>query len=260
MADVLLRAFDHEWVLALAVSVILLAVAEAGCRSGRRLFEARDEARRSQIGVVQAAMLGMLGLLLGFTFSMAAERYDTRRGLVVQEANTIGTTWLRASLLPEPHPGAVKDLLREYVDVRIRAREALSDPARLSEGLRRSSEIQSTLWQHAEAAAREAPNDITSTFVTTLNDVIDTDAERVAAMRNRIPVVVWLILVVVAAAGCWTSAYAAGANGVRTALTSVFLPALITVVILLIADLTSERRGIIHVSQQPLIDLQNAIR
>lgn len=260
MEQLLVSAFERQWVLVLAVAALLLAAAEVGYRHGLPLSKAGDEARRSQIGVVQGAVLGMLALLLGFTFSMAAERYDSRRDLVVEEANTIGTTWLRGSLLPEPHPDAVRGLLREYVDIRIRSREALADPVQISEGLRRSAEIHSALWQHAEAAAREAPNDITSTFVTALNDMIDTGALRVAAMRNRIPVVVWIILAVVAAAGCWTSAYAAGGQGVRMPLTNIFLPLLITVVIALIADLTSERQGIISVSQQPLIDLQNSIR
>ena len=132
--------------------------------------------------------------------------------------------------------------------------------AHVAAGLRRRAEIESMLWRHAEAGAKEAPNDITTTFLETLNDMIDTDAARVAESRNRIPPGVWLILVFVAAVGCWTAAYGAGADGVRSLLTSVLLPLLVIVVMLLIFDLNNERHGAISVSQQPLIDLQNSIR
>jgi hypothetical protein len=246
--------------LLMAVITVLLSSAEIGFRCGRRWGSSTADAESSQIGSIQAAVLGMLGLLLAFTFSMAAERYDARRGLVLKEANAIGTAWLRGGLLPEPHRQPVRDLLRDYVDVRLRAYAEQLDPVLLAEGLRKSAEIQSQLWRHAEAAAVEAPNDITATFVSSLNDVIDTDAERVAAGRNRIPGGVWLILLVVSAVGCWTSAYASGAQKVRSALTGALLPLLITVVLLLVFDLMSERRGFIEVSQQPLVDLQTSIR
>ena len=112
---------------------------------------------QSQIGVIQGAVLGILGLLLGFTFSMAVERYDRRRDLVLQEANAIEITWLRASLLPDSHRQVVRDLLRDYVDIRLRYAVALREPVVLAEGLRRSAEIHATLWQHAEAAASGRP-------------------------------------------------------------------------------------------------------
>jgi hypothetical protein len=258
--DFLSRAFSHQGVVALVIAPLLLLVAEAGYRLGRRLYGSGDDARRGQIGGVQAAVLGLLGLLLGFTFSMAVERDDSRRGLVLSEANAIRTVWLRASLLPDAHRRGVKDLLQDYLGVRLNSRAALRDTAVMTEGLRRSAEIQSALWRHAEAAATEAPNDMTATFVEGLNDMIDVDAERLASSRSRIPAGVWIILAVVAAVGCCTSAYAAGASGVRSPLTNVLLPLLISAVILLIFDLTSERHGIIEVSLQPLIDVQRFIR
>ena len=109
-------------------------------------------------------------------------------------------------------------------------------------------------------AASEAPNDITATFVEAVNQLIDTDKERRAASRTRIPSGVWLILLVVSGVGCYMSAYAAGSQGVRSTFTSVLLPLLISVVILLIFDLTNEQVGIISISQQPLMDLQNSMR
>ena len=252
------RLFDQQWQLAVAVLALLGLMAVLGDRRGRRLSSTVDDAHRSQVGAVQATVLGILGLLLGFTFSMGVDRYDQRRGLVLEEANAIGTTWLRANLLPEPHRQPVRSLLENYIDIRLRAQAQLHDSALVADDRRQSQEIQSKLWQHAEASAQEAPNDITATFIETLNELIDTDARRVAAARGRIPSGVWLILMFVSAVGCWITAYAAGTHGVRSLLTKLLLPLLITVVMVLIYDLTHERRGIVHIIQQPLIDLRDS--
>jgi hypothetical protein len=109
--------FNNEWLFLLTVIVIVLAAAEVGVRIGLTLHRSRDEARRSQIGGVQSAVLGLLGLLLGFTFAMGVNRYDARRNLVLKEANAVGSAWLRAGLLPEAHSAPVKSLLARYVDV-----------------------------------------------------------------------------------------------------------------------------------------------
>lgn len=251
--------FNHQWLMLLTVAVLLFGLAEAGFRIGSNLHLTKDQARKSQISGVQGAVLGMLGLLLGFTFAMAVGRYDTRKELVLKESNTIGTTWLRASLLPEAHRAPVKQLLRDYVDVRLKYQPITRDPAMLAEGMRLSAEIQGKLWKHTEAAAAEAPNPIVASFVTTLNEMIDTDAERVAASRNHIPSGVWLLLLLVAGFGCFTSSYGSGAEGARSAFTAYLLPGLIAVVIMLVFDLSHSRQGIIGISQQPMLDLQSSM-
>ena len=204
-------------------------------------------------------MLGLLALLLGFTFSMAVSRYDTRRSLVLKEANAIGTAWLRAGLLPEAQRARVKELLRRYLDVRLKYEALSRDPGQFAEGRRLSTQLQNELWQHAEVAAA-LPNPVTATFVTALNEVIDTDAERIAAARNQIPTGVWGLLIIVAGFGCFTTSYGSGAHGARSMFTNLFLPGLIAIVITLIFDLTHARQGIIGISQHPLIELQGSIQ
>src|ERR1044072_2772409 len=238
----------------LAVFLILLALmlgfAELGFRLGWRLHEKKDTARKVLIGGIQGAVLGLLGLLLGFTFAMAVQRYDTRRGLVVQEANAIGTTYLRASMLPDAHQAPVKELLRRYVDLRLKYWPLADGPAMLAEGTRLIGELQAELWRHATESAKEAPTDITAKFIESLNQTIDIGAERISALRAGIPKGVWLLLVMVAAFGCVTTSYGAGAEGARSQLGSVFLPLLITVVIVLIFDISQPRVGVIQVGQQ----------
>ena len=258
--QVLARIFGSQLAVFFIVIALMLAFAEIGFRLGLRLHASHDEARKGQIGGIQGAVLGLLGLLLGFTFAMAVQRYDTRRGLVLQEANAIGTTYLRASLLPDAHQAPVKDLLRNYLDLRLKYGPLAGDPAKLAEGMRLFRDNQTELWKHATEAAKEAPNDITATFIEALNQTIDTDAERIAALRANIPSGVWLLLVMVAAFGCVTTSYGAGADGARSQLGSVFFPLLITVVIVLIFDISHSRGGLIQISQEPLIDLQQSIQ
>lgn len=257
--DLLIRVFSREWSVFLLTTALLLGLAEAGFRFGSRLKAPKQEARKGHISGVQGAVLGLLGLLLAFTFAMAVDRYDTRRKLVVQEANAVGTTYLRASLLPEAHQAPIRDLLRRYVDVGVKYQPLADDPAKRAEGLRLSEDILDELWKHASEAAKEAPNDVTVSFIESLNGTIDTHAERIAAGRAQIPGGVWLLLLFVAAFGAFTGGYGAGADGVRTTLVNVFLPLLITVVIVLIFDLSHPRQGLIGISQQSLIDLQQSI-
>ncbi|MFO0690043.1 MAG: hypothetical protein U0900_15205 [Myxococcota bacterium] len=259
MHDLEPLVFGNQWVFCVAIALLLLGVSETGYRIGLRLFAARDEARRSQIGGIQGAILGLLGLLLGFTFSMAVTRFETRRDFVLREANVIGTTWLRADLLPEAHRTAAKALLKRFVDVRVEYQRVTDDAARLAEGLRVCAEIENALWQQALEAVREAPTPITAMFINSLNEMIDTDPARETAGRNEIPSAVWLLLLIVAGAGCFTTAYGSGAAGARSAFTAAILPLLITVVIVLIFDLMHPHQGIVSIDQKPMLDLQQRI-
>src|SRR5262245_17794876 len=130
-------------VFPLTVLVVFLAI-EGGLRLGRRRSDGSAQEDRQSVGQVVAATLSLLAFLLAFTFSLAASRFETRRTLVVDEANAIGTTYLRAAMLPEPHREAIRTLLREYTDVRLEAVQ----PGKLDESIRRSKELQARLWSH----------------------------------------------------------------------------------------------------------------
>ena len=250
---------ENEWIFILVAGLVVLGASELGVRTGFRLYAKHDEARKSQLAGVQAAALGLLGLLLGFTFAMAVARYDARRAMVLQEANVIGTTWLRAGLLPGDHPKQVRELLRRYLDVRLEYRRSFNDPAKLREALRISADIENAIWAHAETAARQSPNPVVVSFISAVNDLIDTDAARVDAGRNHIPGGVWVLVLLVAAFGCYTSAYNSGAAGARSNFTSLFLPLLLVIVIGLIFDIDHALQGSIGVSQQPLLELRETI-
>lgn len=260
MIDTILRSiFTSQWLVFLVVTALLLGLAEVGFRTGLRLHRASDEARKSQIGSTMGAVLGLLGLLLGFTFALAAARYEGRRELVLKEANAVGTTFLRASFLPDAHRIAVEGLLRRYTEVRMDFYAAGEDETKIAAAERAAAQLQSELWAHTVAAGREAPTPLVPTFINALNETIDLDATRMNALRNHVPGAVWLLVLAVAGCGCGLSGCAAGATGVRSTFSVAVLPLLTAVVITLIADLDRPRGGLIGISQQPLIDLQQTL-
>ena len=174
------------WFLFLVtIGGILLAVS-IGLRLGMHKRARRAGTQSTPIPEIVAAMFGLLVFMLGFTFSLAASRFETRRALVVDEANAIGTAWLRAGMLPEPNGTVVRKLLREYLEVRLTAVQSAGD---LRQGLARSGELQKQLWAEAEAVAgKNQGSIIVGLFISSLNDVIDLHTKRITwGLRSRLP-------------------------------------------------------------------------
>ena len=252
--------FINQWMIIIIVSALFLFCSETGCFVGLRIYRNKDEPRKAIIGGVQGAVLGLLGLLLGFTFSMAVNRYDLRRDLVLQEANAIGTTYLRASFLPENQIVRVQELLSSYADTRLNLYDAGTDKSQRAEVEKKSNDLQALLWDEAVTATGKSQTAVVVSFITSLNEMIDLDATRIQAGRSKVPVAVWLLVLVVGCAGCYASGYNSGANGTRSAFANLLLPVLVTIVIVIIADLDRPYRGLVGVTQQPLLDLKENIK
>lgn len=256
MTDELLsRIFVNQWLVVILVSALLLTFAEIGYRLGLASRQRNETAAENLSGIIQGAVLGLLGLLLGFSFSMSVSRYDARRSLVVEEANSIGTTWLRADFLSDAHRAAVRNLLRDYTKTRI---DGFShDPQSAGMKKIRSDVARShqSLWKHAAAAVQENPSPAVVSFVTSLNETIDLDTSRMAASRNHVPSAVWLLLIVVSGCGAWSSGYVCGSGGIRSVFSQWIFPLLIGVVITLISDIDRPTRGMVGISQKPLMEL-----
>jgi hypothetical protein len=164
------------WALGLIASVFLGLVLEAGYRAGTWRHKHTPDEREIPVGAMIASILGLVALVLGFTFGLAASRFDARRMAVLEEANAIGTCYLRSRLLPEPDGTEIARPLREYVSVRISGTSG-GDP---DEHIRRSEQLHDLLWTQATAAAAKNSSAITTgVFIQSLNDVIDVHAKRV---------------------------------------------------------------------------------
>jgi hypothetical protein len=178
--------------------------------------------------------------------------------MVVEEANAVGTTHLRSGLLGDPHRSEIRRLLDEYVTVRLKAVET----GDVGQGLAASEAIHGLLWSQAEAVARQDPHSIVvGLFVQSLNETIDLHAKRVLiGLRSRIPFVIWLILYLVAFFSLVELGYLGGLVGSRRSLSVAALVLTFSVVLWLIADLDRQREGVVSVSQQALIELQESWR
>jgi hypothetical protein len=251
------QPFDHVplFALALAFVVITLASYEIGFRLGR-WWERRAVGEVSgPTGMIVGSILALMAFLLAITMGMASDRYDARRGLVLQEANSIGTTLLRAGYLPEPHAAELQALLREYVPLRI-----VDDQDDLQAQIERSAEIHDEMWTVAEALARESGDlPVVAIFIESLNETIDLHESRVTAgLYARVPpTVIWLLVLgVVLSVGM--VGYNAGLTGRRSLISAVVLAVVLSAVVTLVIDLDRPRDGIIRVNQQPLIDLRDS--
>ena len=240
------------WALYLLLALFLFLMAEAGYQLGRARQRRRPDEKEANIGAMAGATLGMLAFILAFLVGSAADRFGTRRQLVVEEANAIRTAYLRAGYVPEPYLGEIRPLLREYVDVRLTA----LDPQSVEQAVARSEEIHLELWARAEALAREYPSDVIALFVESTNEIVDLHALRIRAVNTRIPESLWLSIFAL----CGLSMLMVGLHDSYSGQRNLFgLLALIlafSAVILLIADLDRPTGGFLEVSQQSLIDLQ----
>ncbi len=231
-----------------------------GVRVGRKLQQRLTESERSQLFGIEASLLGLLALMLGFSFGMGQTRYEVRRQLVVDEANAIATSWLRTAAVPDPGGSEIQSLLRAYVDSRLAIVSVRTDAA-ASGPIAESERLQREVWSRAASLAKADPRSIpTSLLLQSLNEMIDLHATRLAAARNHIPPTVLAALVVVAIAAIFWVGLAFGSTGRRGLVTTFILSALITFVIAVIVDLDQPRAGLIRVSQTPLLDLRRAFR
>lgn len=257
--EILSRVFFNQWAVFLIISLLVLVLSEAGFRFGVASRLRNAHSAENIGGSVQGAVLGLLGLLLGFSFAMSVGRYDSRRALVNEEANSIGTTWLRADFLPSNQRQEVRDLLVRYTKLRLEGFGGGSVKDLMP--LRKEAwAIHNALWEKGATSANGNPSPLTASFITSLNETIDLDATRISALRNRVPGAVWLLLLFVSGCSAWASGYGSGANGVRSLFNQLVFPMLISVVITLTADIDRPTKGLIGVSQKPLEELLNNIQ
>jgi len=234
---------------------VLLVAEELGFRLKGKMRPGTDSIEIADIALILGAVMTLLALLLGFTYAMSQARFETRRELVVEEANAIGTTYLRAKALPEPRSSQIQELLRQYLALRVEITIKIDDtPEKIREIDNRSKQLHSLIWSHASALARESPNAITSIFLQALNEMIDLHSKRLAAFRNRVPFSIYLVLLIVSIITLWLVGYYFGRRQRGRILTTVVV-LLLASVMWLIMDLDQPTRGSIKASQQSLIEL-----
>lgn len=243
-------------ILPLTIALCLFSV-EVGYRVARNRLERSQEEKESPVSGMVGATLGLLAFMLAFTFGLAGSRFEDRRQVLLSEANAIGTTYLRTSMLLEPVRTETQNLLREYVDLRLEAIQ----PGKLDQALSKSEALHNRLWAQAVAATEKDRSPIAALYVQSLNEVIDLHAERVVAgLRSRVPGVIWIVLYVLAILAMIIMGYHSGLAHSRRSIAVIALVIGFSSVLYLIADLDRPGQGTLRVSQQSMIDLRNSMK
>jgi hypothetical protein len=198
--------------------------------------------------------------MLGFTFSLSMDRLEARKSLLRDEANTIGTTYLRTQLLPEPMRSRLPPLLRRYMDTRLALCEHGFDRDRLPEIQAQSSALHAEMWSEAVAAARVADGEMTSLFVSSLNDTIDMHGLRVASIRSLIPAPLFVLLFAVSVVALGLCGYVSSRNHRRALVLNGLTAVLITLVTALVFDLQRPSRGLVRANPIALVELRDSMR
>jgi hypothetical protein len=248
-------------VFLLTVVMVMLSI-WVGTLLGRRRRHQPDHEAEAAMGTIISATLGLLAFMLAFTFGIAAGRLQTRKQLLLDEINAIGTTYLRAGLLLEPHRSEICKLLRQYVDIRANlAKENQSQQVKkLPEVISRSEALQNQMWLHAEALAQtDRGSPIDALFIDSLNQMIDIHTSRMTVFQYHIPPPIWYVLYFITLLSMVAVGYHAGLSGKSSFRMSVVLALTFSAVVFLIADL-DRATGSLRVSQQPMLELQKKLQ
>ncbi len=252
---------QNEVVIVTALFAALLVATEVGYRLGKSASRELGESSTSQISTLQGATMGLLALLLAFSFAMAEARFEARRELVLEESNAIGTTYLRSRMLQDPFKTKIAALLRDYANARLEYYRAGVDPDRLRAALAKSSRLQEELWSQATAVVAKDPSPVPSgLFVQPLNDVIDLYTKRDEARQQHVPDIVFMLLFLAAIGTMALVGHGCGAGQRRNLLHTLTVSLIVSFVILVIIDLDRPRRGMIEISQQTMIAVRDSIK
>jgi hypothetical protein len=247
---------DYPWLIFVLSLVMLWLCAQLGAAL-RRKREARGQHAPETYTIVLTASLTLLGLIIGFTFSMAVSRYDMRKNYEAEEANAIGTEYLRVGLLSPGDAAMTRMLLRSYLDQRILLYHSAGERSR-GQITQRTTELQRQLWSTVQRAALTQPSALTALAAAGLNDVLNSQSYTQAAWWNRIPAAAWLLMWLIALLCNVMVGYAASGATARSLLL-LLLPLLLSTAFLLIADMDSPRGGVIRVRAQNLVSLSEQI-
>ncbi len=241
------------YVLVLVFLPLLLAAVEVGYRTGALMRTRRGAVMAPDLSTIQTAMLALLGLLLAFTYSFVASRRDARKDALVEEANALGTAYLRTQLMPHGVGDQLRDLVRDYARTRL---VTITSEEELRAALDRSQRVMDKLWPTAVKLVEDRPpTPLDSLLFQSLNEVLDVHTRRLAAAHDRLPGIILAMLVVIAVMSLSMTGFSGGLAGQRASLFTIALAVMVAAVTLVIIDLDRSTSGFVRVSRQPLIDV-----
>jgi hypothetical protein len=250
-----INVFGDQNLLVLGAELLglLLMANLAGRRLGVRHSRKDQREKLERIaGTITGAMLALFGFILAISLSMADSHFQARRRMIIDEANAIGTSRLRAETVSGPHGREISRLLKEYIQVRIAFFAAGEDRQRLDATEKQTAELQRRIWEEASAIARASPTPIAAILLQSLNETFDIATTRRWALEIRVPAYVMYLLVLLAALAVALMGYYFSISGVRGPILSGILISAFVIAMLLVADLNRPRSGFISAEQSAL--------
>lgn len=249
-------------IFASALFVGMVALLELGRRLGGRRARRDEEGARAGLGAVEGAVFALLGLLIAFTFSGAASRFDARRDMIVQEANAIGTAWLRLDLLPTGSQPELRDLFRRYLDFRLAAYKRLPDFDAAMAEVAKANTVQGEIWRRAVTTCKESPSPLNAQLFPALNEMFDIATTRTMAARAHPPALIFFMLGVLALMSSLLAGYAMAGGKARSWIHIFGFALIMSATVFVILDLEFPRLGYLRVDSfdQALIDVRQSMQ
>lgn len=250
-------------VVAIALFVGIVVCLDIGYRIGRHNSKKQPESAHEGIGVIEAAVFALLGLLLGFSFAGGTSRLEAKRQLVVQEANAIGTAFLRLDELPPNEQPEMRRIFREYLDARLRVYDRLPDLEGADQELVRVAEIQQEIWSRAVSASRkDSSQNSARLLLPALNEMIDITTSRTIAMHTQLPLLIFTLLAGVALMSGLLAGYAMAKRRSRSWFHILLYATVIAITIYAVLDLEYPRFGLIRLdtADRALLQLRDSMR
>jgi hypothetical protein len=246
--------------LGIGLAALLLVAGEAGFRVGRRSAAHAHSTAVENAMSWEGAVLGLAALLIGFTFAMAVTRFDSRKQVLIAEANSIETAYHRTQLLDPDVGEAVRSRIREYIELRIALFEVSVDSERAEALERSSAEMQERIWAPLVAVGRGDPHSITAGLVLqAATEMFERGAERRATREMPVPPTVFVVVILVAAVAVASIGYTLGLRGARMTFGMVVIPLLVAGVIMLVIDIAHPSLGIVRVTDMPMLRLRQSL-
>jgi len=254
---------SYGLLLATGILVGMVATLEAGRRIGTRRLARDPDGAQTGLGVVEGAVFSLLGLLIAFTFAGAATRFDTRRQLIVEEANTIGTAYQRIDLLPDQAQPVLRDLFRQYMDSRLETYRKLPDIEAARAELARSRRLQDEIWTYAIKACRDSGSQPAHmVLLPALNPMFDIATTRIEAMNIHPPPIIFAMIGVLALIAALLAGHGMAGSRATSSVHTVAFAAVIALTVYVIIDLEYPRFGLINVhgSDRVLVELRESLK
>ena len=254
----------HEiplWLFAVILVIFLLAALESGFWMGLRRYRMKEDSEKTVRGdVTLGSMLALLGLMLAFTYAFSLSRADHRKEAIVNEANAISTAFLRADLVAEPGRSELRKRLLEYARTRLVTTEMVATPELLQKTIARSLEAQSYLWPATmEVLQGDVPGPVKSSLIQAVNGVLDAHNKRVAAVYDRLPDAIMMLLSMIAMVSVAVAGYQAGLTGSMNHWRRGAFVLILAALVLIIIDFDRALEGTIQINQETMVSLVRSL-